>query len=133
MMTLKDLVETFWTITELNVTAREPDGTFIHEWLYGEDINETIHMYHERVAGRLSIIKDRINAHGKATRGGSEMGWGLEEKKFPKEMLAAPITHMSASTKWGSGGHRCSIDIEMQLLTALTIIPKGEGEQNEVN
>ena len=133
MMTLRDLVETFWTITELNITAREPNGTFIHEWLYGEDIKESIHMYHERMAGRLSIVEGRINAHGKATRGGSEIGWGLEEKHFPKEMLAAPIRHMSANAKCGNGGHRCSIDIEMQLLTALTIIPKGAGEQNAVN
>lgn len=119
MITLRDLFEVTWTIAELDVTAREPEGmTFIHRWLYGEGITETIHMYHERAEGRLSIIEGRINHHGEATRGGSEIGWGVKEKVLPAEILDAPVTHLSMSLLPQGRGTLCRVDIEMHRLTA---------------
>ena len=97
MITLRELFKVMWDITELNVTARDPDDEhFLHEWKYGKDIHETIHMYHDRQAGRLSIVKKDINHHGKPKGNSFEMGWGVREKVFPAQLIDAEITHLMA-------------------------------------
>lgn len=120
MTTLRDLIDVFWRITEINVTARDPDGVFIHQWIYGENINETMHMYYERMDGKLTIVDERINAHGKPSRNGSEIGWGVEPKYFHKDMLDAPITHMDVGTRQNEK-KILYIDIELQRITAMSL------------
>lgn len=131
-MTLRELFEVFWTITEVSVTAREPETQqFIHRWEYGEGITdrESIHQYHDRKAGKLTLVDVKVNAHGDQARGGSEIGWGVKAKHFPTAMLDAPITHMNVSNKH-SGTSHVSVDIEMARLTAMTLIPEEKNEEH---
>lgn len=132
MITLRELFDVTWDITELDVTAREPETmTYVHQWLYGDGITETIHMYHERRAGRLSIIEGRINHHGEPTRGGSEMGWGVDEKLFPADIIDAPVTHLVMTPRSRGNGTWCYVDIEMHPLTAQKYIKPFEEEEEE--
>ena len=124
-MTLRELFEVMWSITELRVTARDPDGTFIHEWIYGPNVYETSHMYNDRIEGKLTIVKEKINAHGDPTRGGSEMGWGVKEKLIPKELLDAPMTHLGVINH-RAGEYSVGADVTMQELTLLKLIPQEE-------
>lgn len=132
MMTLKDLFETFWTITEVRITAREPEtGIFIHEWIYGPAIGVSTYMRYDIADGKLTVVDGKINAHGDQTRGGSEIGWGVKEKLFPKKLIEAPITHMSATNKW-HGGHSIAVDVEMSKLEALALVPEENSEDEEI-
>ena len=134
-MTLRELFEVFWSITEVSVTAREPGSMqFIHKWEYSEGITdrETIHQYHDRMDGKLTLVDVKINAHGDPARGGSEIGWGVKEKLFPKEMLDAPITHMNVHSRH-SGTSSVSVDIELARLTAMTLIPEGNEDERSNN
>lgn len=124
MITLRDLFKVFWTITEVDVTAREPDtGKFIHKWIYSEGITEreTIFQYHERMDGKLTLVDVKVNAHGDPARGGAEIGWGVKEKLFPNAMLDAQITHMGVLSTY-AGTSSVSVDIELPWLTAVTLI-----------
>lgn len=124
-MTLRELFEVMWAITELHITARDPGSKYLHRWIYGPDAQqkETIHQYHERMDGKLTIVDGRINAHGESTRGGSEIGWGVKEKLFPAELIDAPIRHLGVMNIH-SGEYKVYADVEMPELTAMTIIPK---------
>ena len=123
MITLRELFRVTWDITVLQIVAREPDSMeFIHEWIYGEDIHESIHMYHDRMEGKLSIIEGRINHHGEPIRGGAETGWGVKEKLFPAEILDAPVTHLSMSSRSRGQGTSCRVDIEMHRITAMKYV-----------
>lgn len=129
MITLRDLFAVTWDITELDITAREPETmTYVHRWLYVEDIYETIYMYHARKAGKLSIINDKINHHGEPTRGGSEIGWGVNEKLLPADIIDAPVTHLLMTPMARGNGTRCCVDIEMHPLTAQKYIKPFEEE-----
>lgn len=101
---------------------------FIHRWIYGENIHESDHMYHDRKDGLLSIIEQKINHHGDDARGGTEMGWGVKEKIFPKDILDAPITHMSAVNAY-EGGHTIYVDIEMHEMTVAAILEQEEEDE----
>lgn len=126
MMTLKDLFETFWTITEVRITAREPKtGAFIHEWIYGPAISVSTYMRYDIDDGKLTVVDGKINAHGEPTRGGSEIGWGVKEKLFHKALLDAPVTHLNVF-HWHNGEYRISVDVEMQKLEALALVPEEE-------
>lgn len=130
MMTLRELFEVFWTITELEITARDPNTKYLHRWIYGPEAlkTETIHQYHDRMAGKLTIVEAKLNAHGDPARGGAEIGWGVKEKLLPKELIDAPITHMGVIGHH-SGEHTVYVDVEMQELTAMAIVPKEKKEE----
>jgi len=96
-----------------------------------EDIYETIHMYHDRKAGKLSIINCKANHHGEPTRGGSEIGWGINEKLFPTEIIDAPVTHLLMTPRSRGNGTWCCVDIEMHPLTAQKYIKPFEEEEKE--
>lgn len=52
MITLRDLFQVTWDITELDITAREPDTTqYVHRWIYGEDIAKPVHIRYEQGRG----------------------------------------------------------------------------------
>lgn len=128
-MTLRELFNVFWTIVEVKITARKDDGEFLHEWIYGDNISESIHMYHQRMDGNLTIVDRKINAHGDPARGGAEIGWGVKEKLFPKDLLDAPITHMGAASS-AHGTSKVSVDVTMHPLTVAALVPKEqEGEE----
>ena len=124
-MTLRDLFEVLWTITEAEITARDPNTAFMHRWVYGPNViqKESIHQYHERMEGKRTAVEVKINAHGDETRGGSEIGWGIKEKLFPKELIDAPVTHLGVMNHH-NGEHKIWADVEIPELTAMTLIPK---------
>ena len=124
-MTLRDLFEVLWTITEAEITARDQNTAFMHRWVYGPNViqKESIHHYHERMEGKRTAVEVKINAHGDETRGGSEIGWGVKEKLFPKELIDAPVIHLGVMNHH-SGEHKIWADVEMSELTAMTLIPK---------
>lgn len=128
MVTLRELFSLTYNIAELDITAREPDTRYIHRWIYGEYIDESVHMFHDRRAGKLTIIKKKIQFHGKPAKGGyPETGWGVNEKLIHKELIDAPITHLSMLPMCQGRGTSCRVDIEMQKLTALAVPTESYG------
>lgn len=125
MMTLRDLFEVYWTITEVDLTVRDASGKFLHRWIFEEGVKsrETIHMYHDRTEGKLTLVDEKVNHHGEPSRNGSEMGWGVREDVFAKAMLDAPIRHMGTWSAM-SGRTHLNVDVEMQPLTCMTLVPK---------
>lgn len=128
MITLDELFNVTWDITRLDVTARTPGGHLLHEWVFGENVVETVHMYHRRIAGELTIIPVKINHHGEDNgRGVSEMGWGVKEELIPKELRDAPITHLIMTNRpRGETGVIC--DVEMQELTCAAMLSREEND-----
>lgn len=110
-MTLREVFEVYWDIVEIHITARNHDLSYLHQWQYGPDIHESIHMWSDRKAGKLTIVDKKINAHGDPVRNGIETGWGVKEKIFPEQILDAKITHFLPSTR--SGGDLLYVDIEL--------------------
>ena len=132
MITLRELFQVTWSITKINIRAYTPDGvrtkdgmSFIHEWIYGDNINESVHQRHDREDGKLSIIEGRINHHGESTRGGAEIAWGVKEKIFPKGLIDAPITHLIMNSRYGAhSGCEIYVNIELPELEAISMIPE---------
>lgn len=129
MLTLKELFKLTYNIAEVTITARTPEeGHYLHEWIFGEDIKETLNMYHERIAGKLTIRSEKIQHHGEKTRGGAEMGWGVKDELFPKNLLYAPITHLSMVPMSQGRGTKVRVDVEMQELIAMMLVKSEEKE-----
>lgn len=129
MLTLRELFKLTYDIAEVCITARTPDdGHYLHEWIFGEHIYETGHMYHERIEGKLTIRNEKIQHHGEPARGGAEIGWGVKDKLFPKELLYAPITHLSMVPMSQGRGTKVRVDVEMQELTAMMLVKSEEKE-----
>ena len=121
MLTLRELFDLTWDIAELDITARDPDLKFVHQWIFGEYVRESVHQYHRRMEGTLTINQTKIQMHGKQARGGVESGWGVDEKLFPKELIDAPVTHLSMHPMCDSRGTSVSVDIMLPELTAMTV------------
>ncbi len=103
MVILKDLLYILCDVTELKVWAYS-DFRLQHEWIFGEDIEETIHQYRDRERGVLSIIDEKINVHNDLKRNGTgEMGWGVKYDSIPKEILEAEVTHILLSGRYTEG------------------------------
>lgn len=118
MVTLRDLIEVFWDITEIDVTARGAgSGKYLHEWKFGKDIDVSTHMRYAIEEGRLTVVDRKINAHGDPTRGGVEMGWGVKPNTIPKEILDATITHMGVGMYNAGSEAHVHVDVEMQPMT----------------
>ena len=117
-----------WPITEVRITAREPEtGKFIHEWLYGDQLFISPSMEYDKADGKLTICEVKINAHGDPTRGGSEIGWGVKEKLFPKKLIDAPITHLGMMNRH-SNEYSVRADVEMSKVEALALVPEEEDD-----
>ena len=127
-MTLREIFEAFWTITEVDVTARDADGRFIHKWIYGPNIHVSMFRRHEVEDGKLTIVDGKINTHGDPARGGTETGWGVKTKLFPADMLDAPIRYMNVACYQGEQ-HALRVDVEMHQMTVMALVP---GEKKEV-
>ena len=122
MITLRDVFAVYLSIVEVDITAREPETLiYIHEWEYGPNIDITAHMAYEISKDRLTVAMEKINAHGDTTRNGyPEIGWGVKTEIFPKALLDAPITSMHVSNY--RTGDKLTVDVEMQRLTAMTLL-----------
>lgn len=116
MITLRDLTNVMYTITHIDITARGPDGKYLHRWMYGPDIKETRHMYHDRLDGKLTIVDCKLNAHGDSGRGGSEIGWGVKTKLIPGVLLDAPIIVLHVLPTFSSKDTDVRVDVAVHPL-----------------
>ena len=115
-MTLRDLIEVWWSPVEVTIIARDENMRFLHEWIFGPKVNESLYQWHDRKAGKLDIVDVRVNHHGERKKNGdSEMGWGINEKVFPEAILDAPIRIMHPTTS-GCFGDSVRLEVEMNKL-----------------
>lgn len=123
-MTLKEIFDVFFTITEASITARDADGRLLHRWIFGKDIFIGTGMQEDLNKGILTIVDTSINIYGDERKSGWCDAWAVKEKVFPKKLLDAPITFMSAcNTKWySSEAHRIRVDVEMQPLEVEVLV-----------
>ena len=122
MTTLKEILELTWTVTELDVTVREPNGHFIKQYIIGEGCNEenaTIHEKHRINKGELEMIDRKINYFGDEGRKGD--GWGSKFSEILKQLLDLKVTHFRQSSRYGSWNG-----------SELTVSLESEGEQMEL-
>ena len=123
MTTLKEILELTWTVTELDVTVRDPNGYFIKQYIIGEGCGEetaTVHQWHRIKKGELEMIDRKINYFGDRGRKGD--GWGSKFSEIPKQLLDLKVTHFRQSSRYGS-----------YTGTELTASLESEGEQMELN
>jgi len=121
MITLNELFDVAWTFTQADITARNEKGRFIHEFIFANEYNVSIHQWNRIEEDKLTIVLGKINVHGDATRGGAEMAWGYKKNSIPDALMTAPVTHLSMNANWGGNGSRVSIDIETNE-TAMEIV-----------
>lgn len=117
MVTLKELFDLMWDITCVNITARSENMNLLHNFIFSDKYEPSIHEWHDIEAGKLSVVIGKINAHGDPTRGGSETGWGYKEKSIPKEIMEARITHMVPMSRYNGEGSKLYLDVELPLMT----------------
>lgn len=125
MITLREIFDVTWDITEVRVTAREADLHLIHHWIYSGDIEHlSAHQWREQQDGSLSVIKTKVNFHGTPVRGVSEIGWGVNLKAFQPEMLDARVDIMRMTPR--SQGRGCSLTVEVTMnpVTVAAIIDR---------
>jgi len=123
-MTLKDLFDVMWDITEAGITCRN-DSKYIHKFIFGPETPWGSGLLYDIKSGRVTAVIGPINAHGIAKgRNNPEIGWGYLEKSIPKELMEAPVVHLLVSSMPKGNGHRVSIDVEIQPLT-VEVLKKG--------
>ena len=119
MVKLGDLLDVIGDVTKLEVLAYN-EYKLQHRWIFGENISETIHQWHDRKNGLLSIIDRKINVHGDVKRNGTgEMGWGPNKSCIPQAMLDAEVWHMLLSSRTGrNDGQELTVQVHMSLMVA---------------
>lgn len=133
-MTLFELFDVTWDITMVHIVARDDKTRFLHEWMIGEDISESPQIRYNQKEGKLTLKECKLNDHATRTRGGgTEIGWGVNKKMIPVELLTAPITHLLMGSRGVWKGTEVWVSVEIHPLTAAKIIPErreeDEGEQ----
>ena len=146
MVTVSDLLDIIWDVTELEVNAYD-NYRLQHRWIIGENIDESHHQWYERKKGELSIIDRKINHHGDKTNRGClwETGWGANKKNVPSQILAAEVTHMLLIERLKihpgvQPGKELCVSVKMDSLTVETlkselaeIVRPLEGYEDEVD
>lgn len=127
MMTIRDICEACISITEIDVTARRDDLSYIHRWIYGQGIDTPPKWLQEMEEGRLTITECKLNYHGDRKKNGqTEGGWGVKTELLPQEILDAPVRTMHLSPRGCWDGEALRVDVEMHDLTAAKLIPVEE-------
>ncbi len=103
MITLRELFGVTWTITRVELRARnDGDLRLLHQFWIGDRCDRD-HlppgMVSEWTHDRLTLSDRKINEHGEPGRGGPEIGWGLKKKAIPDELLDAEIIHMGMTCR----------------------------------
>ena len=121
-MTLRDLFDAMWSITEADITCRQNggEGLYIHRFLFREKEPTGCGLIYDIKADRVTCILGPINVYGRPTRGGVETGWGYLEKSIPEELMTAPIRHMGVINSYRDG-YSVSLDVDLQELTVETL------------
>lgn len=114
-MTLAEVFNVYWNITEATITARDSNLQYLHRWEYGKGIVISNTMTRDIDKNRLTIIDTDINYNGRVLRNNIISGWAVDQKKFIPELLEAPIEYMRI-TNYNKGDH-LNVDITLDLLT----------------
>lgn len=120
-MTIKDISEVTWTITRMDITARDENTQYLHRWIIGEPepyIKPGSQMFWGVQRGEITVVARSINGHNERKKNGQpEMGWGLDESSIPEELLNARITRLGMRCRDGIT-YEVSVDVELsQILT----------------
>lgn len=97
MILLRDLLDVMFDITEMEITARKPEGERIHGFYFSEKDFARLSPGTKRSIqyGETTFVQGRINIFGKPKRNGfSETAFSVELKMIPKELLDAEVTHL---------------------------------------
>lgn len=97
MIVLKDLLEVMYDITQMEILARNHDGQRIYSFYFSEHDFAYLPPTSRREVrdGEKMFIQGKINAFGKRRNNGqSEMGYEVNMKAIPKELLDAEVTHI---------------------------------------
>lgn len=108
-MTIRDIAKVTWTVTRLDITAREEDNRYLRRWIIGEEAPFIGHggLFLDIAKGEVSDIEKKINVHNnRKANGQPEIGWGLDDTALPAELLNAEITRL---------GMRCRNGIEYEV------------------
>ncbi len=119
-MTIRELAKVTWTITRLDITARDENTCYLHRWIIGEAAPFIGYggLFWDIAKGKVSDIEKKINVHGnRKTNGQQETGWGLDEAALPAELLNAEITCLGMHCRDGVE-YEVSVDIALPALTA---------------
>lgn len=105
MITLRELFGVTWTITRVELTARnDGDLRLLHQFWIGDRCDRD-HLPPGMVSkwthDQLTLSGRKINEHGEPGRGGPEIGWGLKKNAIPDELLDAEIIHMGMTCRNG--------------------------------
>lgn len=104
MITLRELFDVTWSITRVELTARNAELNLINQFWIGDRCDRD-HlppgMVQDWTHDRLTLSGRKINQHGEPGRGGPEIGWGLKKNAIPDELLDAEIVHMGMNTRDG--------------------------------
>lgn len=120
MVTLRDILELTWTVTELTLDVREPEhDKLIMSYIIGEGCNEdnaTVHQKHRINKGELTMIDAKINWFG--SKGSKGDGWGNIWANIPKDLLEMEVTHFIQCSRGSWNGseliaHLTPIQIEI--------------------
>lgn len=96
MILLRDLLEVMFDVTEMEVTARKPEGSRIHGFYFSEsDISRLPPGVKNNIRyEKTTFIPGRMNVNGRRKKdGSSEMAYGVEFKVIPKELLDGEVSH----------------------------------------
>ena len=116
MVTLKDILDLTWTVTQITLYLREPEHEkLIKEYVIGEGCNEenaTVHQKYLINKGELEMIDKNINYFGTKKGKSVENGWGTIFKNIPAELLDKEVTHFSQSSRGGWDGTELLIHVK---------------------
>ena len=131
MVILKDLLNILHDVTKLEVWAYA-DYKLQHQWIFGEDIEETIHQYRDRERGVLSIIDQKINVHNEPKKNGTgEVGWCVKLEAIPKEILNTEVWHILLSGRFE--GRELLVYVNMDALAVETVKSEFAGKERPLN
>lgn len=105
MILLRDLLDVMFDVTEMEVTARKPEGSRIHGFYFSEsNFSRLPQGTRDRIRyGETTFIPGRININGRRKKDmSSEMAYGVEFKAIPKELLDGEVSHfLDRSAQYG--------------------------------
>lgn len=116
MVILKDLLKVLFDVTKIQLLAYD-NYKLQHTFIFGTDIDETIHQYRDRQLGKLSIIDEKINVHGDVKKSGvAEIGFNVKLDAIPDEILNAEVTHILLGSRCICDGRELTAYINMSAL-----------------
>lgn len=116
MVILKDLLKVLFDVTKIQLLAYD-NYKLQHTFIFGTDIDETIHQYRDRQLGKLSIIDEKINVHGDVKKSGvAEIGFNVKLDAIPDEILNAEVTHILLGSRCSCDGRELTAYINMSAL-----------------